>query len=773
MRDELKKLFALFTALCTLICSASACNKGEGLSPVVVDVDVPREADVTLSELMADNEDFVMSCFDDWVELRSGEDRDIALTGFCLAKEEPGSPVIRLDSYTVPANGYAVVRLGEDAPFRLSKDGDSLLLYNGNKLVDKLTFDASLGSASHTHEGTAEFPTPGFENSAAGYEAYLASLPVPALLINEVISSNDSIPAPDGSFCDMVEIFNPSSEAVALSGFWLSDKRSEPQRFRLPEADLEPGGYFVVCCSGVGEGHAPFKISSSGEKLYLSDANGVVDFMNVPGDVKKNESYGRSASGYAYMSAPTMGAPNSAGHEASLLPPTASLPTGSYDSELSIELSGEGTIYYTLDGSAPTVYSNVYSGPITVRHMACIRAFCADGGRESDETSFFYAVNEEHSFPILSVAISRDRLTGEKGVLTNVKNEYEYEAFVTMMENGTELFSAPCGFKLHGNDSKKGAKQNFQLRFRSKYGMSKLEYKLFENRDIEEFNSLVLKGGSEDFPFCNFRDELCTSLVDGVTELSVQAYRPVILFLGYEYHGIYFIRERYDEEYCAQRLGVSDESINMLKDYGEAVVAGSGKGFADLVSYCKSHDLREQEAYDYVMSRIDGTSLMDWYICRSYMGDTDLANVRMYNSEEADGKWRWCFYDLDWALWNQTTDPIGVTARNDGNHEIIRALFKNPDFKDRFLKRMAKLMGSVLNEQAICAKADEFAALLEPEIAADREKYGFTVSGWRSAIEQLKSYVKDGRRDKTYLQGVKNFFGLTDAEMRSYFGSKW
>ena len=773
----MKRILAFMLAVLAAACLAPACNneKGQGneggAEPVeIVDIDLPKDEDVILNELMADNEDFVMGCFDDWAELYNAEDEEVKLDSWLLAKEGEAS-VYQLDGLVIPAKGYLVIRLGEQAPFRLSKDGDALLLIKNGNIKDRLAYDGSIATGSWGHEGAEEAPTPGYENSPEGREAYLASLPRQALIINEVMSSNDNIPAPDGSFCDMVEIFNPSAEPVSLNGWTLSDKRSEPDRYAFPDVVLEPGGYFVVCCTGdAGYGHAPFKISSSGEKLYLCREGEMVDFMAVPGDIRRNESYGVSGGGYAYFDTPSFGAANNAGYEASLLPPEANYPTGAYEEALSIELTGSGEIHYTLDGTAPSAASKVYSGPITIRHMAALRAVCIDGERESDQVSYFYVVNVEHAFPILNISIRNDYLTGNKGVLNHTDPEYEHEAFVSMMDKGELIFSAPCGFKLHGNDSKKGEKQNFQLRFREKYGLSKLECKLFENRDIEVFNSLILKGGSEDYVFCNFRDELCTSLVDGVTELSVQAYRPVILYLNDEYRGIYFLRERYDAEYCAQRLGVSDESVNMVKDYGQAVVTGSGKGFADLVKYCRDHDLREEEAYNHVMARIDANSLMDWYICRSFMGDTDLANVRMYNSDESDGRWRWCFYDLDWAMWNDTADPIGKTARNDGNHVIILSLLKNPKFRDRFLKRYALLMSSILNEQAICAKIDQFASLLEPEIAADREKYGYTVDQWRYNVKKLKSYVENGKREKTVLKGIQNYFGLTDAQMKEYFG---
>ena len=775
----MKRILALILSIITL-CQLASCRRDEGAehgdvvavpTAEIVDIERPKNEDVILNELMADNESFVMGCFDDWAELYNAEDKEVKLDAWSLAKDEPGSPAFPLTGLTIPAKGYLVVRMDEGSPFRLSKDGGTLMLLKSGVMLDSVAFGASTGSESWTHGGIAETPTPGFENSPEGYEEYLASRTRPEVIINEVMSSNDKIPAPDGSFCDMVEIFNSSAEPVSLNGWTLSDKRSELDRYAFPDVTLEPGGYFVVCCTGdSGYGHAPFKISSSGEKLYLCREGEIVDHMVVPGDIRRNESYGVSGSGYAYFDTPSFGAANNPGYEASLLPPEANYPTGAYTEALSIELTGSGEIHYTLDGTAPTANSKVYSGPITIRHMAALRAVCIDGDRESDQVSYFYVVNVEHAFPILNISIRNEYLTGDKGVLNHTDPEYEHEAFVSMMDNGELIFSAPCGFKLHGNDSKKGEKQNFQLRFREKYGLSKLECKLFENRDIEKFNSLILKGGSEDYVFCNFRDELCTSLVDGVTELSVQAYRPVILYLNDEYRGIYFIRERFDAEYCAQRLGVSDESVNMVKDYGEAVVTGSGKGFSDLVKYCKNHDLREEEAYKYVMARIDANSLMDWYICRSYLGDTDLANVRMYNSDESDGRWRWCFYDLDWAMWNDTADPIGKTARNDGNHVIILALLKNPTFRDKFLKRYALLMSSILNEQAITAKIDRFAKLLEPEIAADREKYGYTVDQWRYNVNKLKSYVKDGKREKTVLKGIQNYFNLSDAQMKEYFG---
>ncbi len=761
--------------LCVLMLAAcfAACKREEtpASDPPVVEVNSERH--ITLSELMADNDDFVMGCFDDWAELRNEEDEDVRLTGWTLSKKSGSSPM-RLDEYTVPAGGFLVIRLNDSTPFRLGKEGDCLMLFSGGEKADELTYDETILSGSWTHDGACETPTPGFANTRAGYEEYLRTLAVPGVRINEVISSNDSVCPLDGKCYDMVEICNGSGAAVQLKEYTLSDKKSEPARYAFPDIELPDGGFYTVYCGleGGGEDCASFKISSAGETLYLSRGGEFVDCVRVPGDIPRNESWGRTDAGFSYFAEPTMGAANGGGYAGVVAAPQASVPTGQYAEAFDLALTGEGVIRYTLDGTEPGPGSPVYSAPIRVDGVTSIRACCEADGRTSAVADFFYFVGE-HTVPIVNVAIKQEYLTGSEGVLNHIDPEYEHEAYVTMMEDGEVLFSVPCGFKLHGNDSKKLVKQNFQLRFRSVYGLSKLKYPVFEDRDFDTYNSLILKGGSEDFVFCNFRDELAAALTDGVTALSVQAYRPVILYLDGEYWGVYWLRERIDAEYCANRLGVSKDSVNLLKFYGEAAVSGSEREFVELGNYCASHDLRNKADYDYVMSRIDAESLMDWYICRSYIGDVDLANMRVYSSPEADGRWHWCFFDLDWSFWNDTTDPIGRTVRDDGHHRIIAALLRTPEFRRAFLERMAYLLRNVLNEERIISEADRLASLIRAEMPADREKLGYTMEMWEGYIEELKAYVRGGRRLGTYLKGVRNYFGLSDAEMRGYFGDMY
>ena len=725
---------------------------------------------ISVSELCADNRRFTYGCTDDWAELYNDEDEDVTLDSFFLFRDGDRDERVELDGITVPAKGYTVVRFDEQSPFRLPKEGGTLCLGYKKDTVSFLEYDETIGSGSFTQSGACADPTPGYPNTLSGLEQYKASVTLPSLYISEVMSSNKKYAPQDGKYYDWIELYNASDAPVTLSDYYLTDKYSELKRYRLPAVSLQPGAYYVVYCSGVDrEGHAPFKISSDGEDIYLSDARGVTDLLQVPADLKQNESCGRTDGRLRYYTTPTPSKKNGEGYESALPAPTASLPSGNYDGAVVVSLQGRGKIYYTLDGTEPNEKSELYERPIGVDRVASIRAVCIDGGRVSALSSFFYTVGINHAYPVLEVAIKEEYLTGEKGVLVNINKEYEHEAYITLSDNGAVLFSAPCGLKLHGNDSKKGDKQNFQLRFRSQYGLGTLDYPLFDDRDYTKFNSLILHGGGEDYKFAGFREELCTRLVDGVTSLYVQACRPCVLYFNGEYRGIYWIRERIDAQYCANRLGVSKDSINLLHTYG-TVSDGENTGYLALVKFCEKNDLKKEENYKYVMDRIDAQSLMDWYICRAYLADMDLANIKYFQSTEDDGKWHWCFFDLDWSFYHNNTKSIAKVMPNNGHHTMIRALLKNPEFEDLFIRRCVELLDTVLTEERVLKELDFAIAEVAPEYEANKKKYRLYDSTRQKHVDMIRDFVKDGVRLEEMKISIQSFFSLSDDRMAEYFG---
>ncbi len=760
----MKRFGSIVLAALFSVSILAACHSSEGTSnPNETEKVIP--ANIVINEVMPDNEKLTMGHSLDWVELYYRDEETVDLSAYALTDDLSKPNAFPLTGLQIHEEEYLVVVLPEDAAFHLSSAGEAVYLTCGGQKVAELTYPESSDGASFSADGVCEYPTPGFANHGEGYRSYLQALKLPSLILSEGLTSGDGD--------DWVEVKNNSDQPINLLGYTLTDKRKEISRYSFPDVTLQPGECFVVYCSDTTDkNHAPFKLSSSGETVYLAKDGVFTDVMTFPGDLVKNESYGRVGNFFRYFSTPTPGAENNEGYENTVAAPTASLPSGLYDSAVPVELSGHGTVYYTLDESRPTTQSAVYTQPISIEKTATVRMFSTDGTRTADATAYTYIIGASHDLPVVSVSIPQAALTGETtGILNHIEEDFEYEAQLTLIEKGEEKFSVPFGFRLHGNDSRKGAKQNFQLRFRSEYGVGTLNYPLFESREYMEYNSLLLKGGSEDWANALLRDELATAIVDGTTALYAQAVKPVVLYLGGEYWGIYYLRERFSDDYVATRFDVSENSVDLLYSSGGYSQSGSAADFTALKNYVKSHDMTSDEAYAYLTERIDAQSLMDWYICRSYFGDRDVANIRRFRSSESDGKWRWMFFDLDWSFYISENPVSWFLNNSGGDHALINALLKNPKGKDSFLKRYGELMNTVLNETYVNTTLDSFVSAIQSEIPKDRQRWGRTEAQWKTNVEKIRNYVKDGKRNAAVKNDLQSYFSLSDAEMNSYFGA--
>ena len=128
------------------------------------------------------------------------------------------------------------------------------------------------------------------------------------LVISEALASNSGGYTDDfGENPDWIELCNPTDKGIPLSGVCISDDRSDPGKYRLPEGVLAPGAYLLVLASGKGvvtasgEIHASFKIGA-GEKLILSKDGNIISTLNLPSDLPDNISYGLIADSEGFTS---------------------------------------------------------------------------------------------------------------------------------------------------------------------------------------------------------------------------------------------------------------------------------------------------------------------------------------------------------------------------------------------------------------------------------------------------------------------------------------
>ncbi|MDP6929425.1 MAG: lamin tail domain-containing protein, partial [Planctomycetota bacterium] len=146
-----------------------------------------------------------------------------------------------------------------------------------------------------------------------------------SIVINEFQAINAStLTDEDGDHTDWIELKNPGSAAVSITGWHLSDNKSQLTKWTLPSTTINPGQFIIIFASGKDRAttgkqlHTNFKLGGDGEFLGLIQPDGKTiasGFDPYPQQLT-DHSYGRSSAAGnppAYFSTPTPGKQNSVG----------------------------------------------------------------------------------------------------------------------------------------------------------------------------------------------------------------------------------------------------------------------------------------------------------------------------------------------------------------------------------------------------------------------------------------------------------------------------
>ncbi len=122
------------------------------------------------------------------------------------------------------------------------------------------------------------------------------------VVINELMASNATTVADqDGEFDDWIELYNTSSDAVDLTGHFLTDNNQNLTKYDIPEGTIIEGNSYLIIWAdenGMEEGlHANFKLSKDGEAVYLLDPNLDIMDMVTFGPQQTDVAYARQPNG--------------------------------------------------------------------------------------------------------------------------------------------------------------------------------------------------------------------------------------------------------------------------------------------------------------------------------------------------------------------------------------------------------------------------------------------------------------------------------------------
>ena len=749
-------------------------NTGEySLKPIT---SLGSDIDVTINEYILDNVSSIKATdgkYYNMVELYNNGKTNINLEGFHLTNEEED---YIFPEITIKSHDYLVVyfsgldKIEENSvhtTFKIDNKSKTLILLDNNKkMIDKvkvqeLSRNISCGKYDDKWHLYNE-PSFGKENT----DNYIKDTTKKEIIISEVSAVNP----------EAVEIKNISGTTINLQNYALSDKSGIVYKFG--DTNLANNNYLSVNSSKLG-----FSIGTIDEIVYLLKDNVIVDTFNVD-KLRGGVSVGISNNKKVYYKNLTFGKENSSTYYLGYaMAPSFSIDGGYVESgtKVSLKVADGSKIYYTLDGSFPTNNSTLYKEPITITKNTVVKAISyKDNYLESDVVSRTFLVGRKHDLAVISISSNYNNLFGNTGLITNyTSNALKKISFEFYENDGSYGTSFVGEAKLSGNlgGSRDKAQKAMTLYLRKTYGNNTVTYPFFKDNDTLDYSSILLRNGGEDYMNIHIFDAALQVALKG-TNLDMQDYRPVVVYLNGEYYGISNMRDKLNSDYVSNTYDLEKDDLTIIK-YSTAT-KGTTKEYNALVNYIRNHNTKDKAVYEYLKTQIDMEELCNYWIAQSFYGNTDLGNIKYWKS--TDGKWRFMLYDIDWSLYYTSrsfnypviSTNIPAVTYVYSTIDITRRLYQNSEFRDLYLTQLAYHLKNTFKPERMNKIIDELAQEIENEVPYHNTRWANTNSSmgsmntWKSNLTRFKTKVNT--RYNYVVNNLKSSFNLSNADYDKYFG---
>ncbi len=366
------------------------------------------------------------------------------------------------------------------------------------------------------------------------------------------------------------------------------------------------------------------------------------------------------------------------------------------------------------------------------------------------------------ALPALSIVMNPSDFLGATGIYQNPQSigaTWERACSFEYLETNGSDTHTNCGVAVHGNSSRRPwriQKHSFRLSFRSEYGDGKLNYKLFDDTTVKQFNKLVLHAffpdgwGMVSWDTARYRPETAVTFRDPFMKATFAEMggarisgRFVHLYINGLYWGVYEAGERVDDNWCADHLdGLPTDWDVIAPDTTTAVQlkAGNLTAWNALAALVITPDLTVQANYAAVAAQVDLANFADYYLLHIHADAEDWPHHNGYalrNHTAAGAKWRFLTWDQSIALDPLVlVDRFSVGAPNTAGNAnaaltlgvLYQKLRVNSEFRLLFADRVHKHLhnGGALSLAVEQARWQSFADKLDQAIVAESARWGDT-----------------------------------------------
>lgn len=681
----------------------------------------------------------------------------------------------------------------------------------GNALALKVTGEGSRIAVAYEKDPTmavqliveADFPA----NTEALTNVY----------INEFMPKNNWVLDEYGEANDWIEIYNANPYEVYLGGLYLSDDSTNLVRWQIQyPLYIAPRSHALIWADNdieQGPLHTNFKLSASGESIVLTQFHSgllhIIDQVNYD-SIAHDISYARLPDGaqdIALVGRPTPAASNAI-YGRLLSAPQIAIPGGQQENAIDVEIThpdSTASIFYTTDGSQPTVSSTRYHQAIRIDTNTVLKTIASKANHlNSTVSTEFYLFQDHGTLPVFHISTNPYNLwddslgiycVGTNGApknnydgYANFFQDWERPAIVSMIDSsGKEVFKNNAGIAIGGNASRKFVQKTFNIHFRDSYGTKPVEFQLFDNRETDKFKHLKLRNGGQDFEKTMLREGLNHNLLINEMDIEALAYRPAVLYLNGQYWGMYGLRESYNDDYIDSYYQVKKSRLNIIRINGRSftIKEGVGDSYQELYDFMADNNSQQQSVYDTVLSHIDVNEYIDYHIAQIYLANYDWpGNNTMIWNEPGDYKWRWMLFDTDAStngVWNKsypeweslpfiTSTTSNKWPNSSNSNLMMRKLFANKDFKNEFTQRFCTYISTIFDEERVHSVVDSTAAMVDVEIDRHIKKWsqeydfgsGKTCGGsretWTENVQAYKDFFS--QRPEFMRQDLANYFNM-------------
>ncbi len=609
--------------------------------------------------------------------------------------------------------------------------------------------------------------------------------------INEYSCANlDQFVDNYGKHEDWIELYNAGPDTVDLGGYFLSDNKDKPQKWVVPAGTRIAGkGFLRFWASGRNENfHTNFKLTqtkNNPETIVLASPGGVVLDQIKINKTKSRQSRGRITDGGPEWGILTQPSPkstnNNSRHYHSFADrPDFSAPAGFYPDSVTITLQNNApgaALYYTLDGSEPNQSSAPYTGPITLKTTAVLKALAISPDTTVLPSFVEYAtyfIRSPHTLPVVSVAGVQleDLANGNSNLLPVGSIEY-------FNATGERRARAYGEFNRHGQDSWVNNQRSIDLIARDEMGYNNaLHERIFTMSDRDEYQRLILRAAGDDNYPGNFlpahkgcahlRDAYVHNLAKrGGLNLDVRLSEKAIVYIDGKYWGVYDLREIPDDhDYTDYYYGQDKYHLQYILTWGDTWAEYGGPAalseWDSLYTFILTHSMSNQVYFNHVDSLLDVKSLADYVLVNSLTVCSDWLN---YNTgwwrglDPAGGhrKWGYILWDNDatfgyYINYTQIPDTSAsalpcnaesLSGYSDpkGHTKVLRRLLANAQFKQYYVSRYIDLMNTVFSCDNMLAYLDTVANRIAPEMGEHTARWGGSVDDWRTNVDRLRTFI--------------------------------